>query len=86
MLYSGHEMTGVGVPPHNTSRTCPACGHISGENRQTQARFECVECGYENNADYVGAINVLERGQRLLACGELAQSGRSMKQEPAEAS
>lgn len=76
----------IAVPPHNTSRTCPACGHISDENRQTQAKFECVECGYENNADYVGAINVLERGQRLLACGELAQSGRSAKQELAEAS
>ncbi|WP_150125245.1 RNA-guided endonuclease TnpB family protein [Aquaspirillum sp. LM1] len=76
----------IAVPPHNTSRTCPACGHVSGENRQTQAKFECVECGYENNADYVGAINVLERGQRLLACGELAQSGRSAKQELAEAS
>ena len=31
-------------------------------------------------------FNVLERGQRLLACGELAQSGRSAKQELAEAS
>ena len=76
----------IAVPPHNTSRTCLACGHVSADNRQTQARFECVACGYENNADVVGAINVLERGQRLLACGELAQSGRSMKQEPAEAS
>ncbi len=76
----------IAVPPHNTSRTCLSCGHVSADNRQTQARFECVACGYENNADVVGAINVLERGQRLLACGELAQSGRSMKQEPAEAS
>lgn len=76
----------IAVPPHNTSRRCPCCGHVSAANRQTQARFECVECGYENNADYVGAINVLERGQRLLACGELAQSGRSAKQELAEAS
>jgi len=75
----------LAVPPRSTSRTCPACGHVSAENRQTQARFACVECGYENNADLVGAINVLERGQRLLACGELAQSGRSVKQEPAEA-
>jgi putative transposase len=38
-----------------------------------------------NNADLVGAINILERGYRLLACGELAQSGRSVKQEPTEA-
>jgi putative transposase len=43
-----------------------------------------VRCGHEANADHVGAINVLERGQRLLACGETVQSGRSKKQEPAE--
>lgn len=75
----------LAVPARNTSRTCPCCGHVSAENRQTQARFACVDCGYENNADLVGAINVLERGHRLLACGESAQSGRSVKQEPAEA-
>jgi putative transposase len=75
----------LAVPPHNTSRTCPCCGHVSKDNRQTQAKFLCVECGYENHADVVGAINVLERGYRLLACGESAQSGRSMKQEPTEA-
>ena len=75
----------LAVPPHNTSRTCPCCGHVSKDNRLTQAKFLCVDCGYENNADVVGAINVLERGYRLLACGESAQSGRSMKQEPTEA-
>ena len=75
----------LAVPARNTSRTCPACGHVSADNRQTQAKFACMDCGYENNADMVGAINVLERGHRLLACGELAQSGRSVKQEPAEA-
>jgi putative transposase len=53
------------VPSFNTSRTCPACGHASPENRQTQARFECVKCRYKNNADLVGAINVLERGHRF---------------------
>ena len=53
----------VAVPPHNTSRTCPCCGHTDKENRLTQAKFECVECGYRNNADVVGAINILERGR-----------------------
>lgn len=76
----------IAVPPQYTSQTCPCCGHVSKDNRQTQAKFECVECGYTNHADEVGAINILERGQRLLACGEPAQSGRSMKQEPTEAS
>jgi putative transposase len=75
----------IAVPPQNTSQVCPACGYISAENRQTQAKFECIECGYENNADLVGAINVLERGHRLLACGESVHLGRSMKQEPTEA-
>ncbi len=75
----------IAVPPHNTSRTCPCCGCVSADNRLTQARFACVVCGYANHADVVGAINVLERGYRLLACGESAQLGRSMKQEPTEA-
>ena len=76
----------LAVPPHHTSQTCPACGHVSKDNRKTQASFLCVDCGYENHADVVGAINVLARGHRVLACGEPAQSGRSRKQEPAEAS
>jgi len=53
----------VAVPPHNTSRTCPCCGYIDKENRPTQAKFECVECGHTENADVVGAINILERGR-----------------------
>ena len=56
------------VPPQNTSRTCPACGHVSADNRQTQARFLCVECGFEENADLVGAINVLRAGHARCAC------------------
>ena len=75
----------LAVPPRNTSRTCPACGHVSAENRQTQAKFACVECGFEANADLVGAINVLAAGHAVLACGGMAQSGRPVKQEPAEA-
>lgn len=58
----------IAVPPKNTSRTCPCCGHISKDNRATQARFACVECGFEENADVVGAINVLRAGHARLAC------------------
>ena len=75
----------VAVPAAYTSQTCPCCGHISRENRQTQTLFACASCGYENNADHVGAINVLAAGHAVLACGEPVQSGRSAKQEPAEA-
>ena len=58
----------IAVPAQNTSRTCPCCGHVSAENRPTQARFECVACGFEENADVVGAINVLRAGHARLAC------------------
>ncbi|MGV6476290.1 RNA-guided endonuclease InsQ/TnpB family protein [Azotobacter vinelandii] len=58
----------VAVPPQNTSRTCPCCGHVSADNRQSQARFECVECGFEENADVVGAINVSRAGHARFAC------------------
>ena len=58
----------IAVPPHNTSRCCPACTYnTTKDNRQTQAQFECVQCGFTENADVVGAINVLKRGQALLA-------------------
>jgi len=82
----------IAVPPHHTSQTCPACGHVAKENRPTQARFCCVACGYANHADVVGAINILARGNRVAACGEDG-SGRgrktttkpaSAKQEPTE--
>ncbi len=83
----------VAVPPHNTSRTCPACEHIHAENRKTQAKFACVQCGYEENADVVGALNILARGHRVAACGEdvsharpaRARRAASAKQEPTEA-
>jgi len=58
----------IAVNPRNTSRTCPACAHVSAENRRTQAQFRCVGCGFEENADVVGAINVLRAGHARLAC------------------
>lgn len=52
----------IAVPPQNTSWTCPACEYVLAENRQTQADFYCVGCGFEENADLVGAINILRVG------------------------
>ncbi|MGY0400317.1 MAG: RNA-guided endonuclease InsQ/TnpB family protein [Ostreibacterium sp.] len=63
----------VAVPPQNTSRKCLACGHTDKANRTTQEKFKCVECGFAENADVVGAINVLHKGQDLMK-----QSGQGM--------
>ena len=72
----------VAVDPRNTSRTCPCCGHVSAENRKTQAVFRCVRCGHAADADVNAARNILAAGHAVIACGERAQSGPSMKQEP----
>lgn len=58
----------VTVPPNHTSRTCPECGHVSAENRRTQAQFVCKACSYQNHADLVGAINVRRAGLARIAC------------------
>lgn len=76
----------LAVPPQNTSRTCSVCGHSAKENRSRQSQFACMVCGYTENADLNAAMNLLAAGHAVLACGETAQSGHSMKQEPAEVS
>ena len=44
-----------------TSKMCPVCGCIEDENRPTQETFECVECGYKDNADFNAAKNIRNR-------------------------
>jgi putative transposase len=81
MLWAGGLF--LAVPPQNTSRTCPQCGYVSGDNRKTQATFACVECGYSENADLVGAINILRAGHARLACQVNGEVSRQ-QQEPSE--
>jgi putative transposase len=66
LSWNGGEL--IVVPPQNTSRRCPECDHVSAQNRQTQERFACIECGFEENADRVGAINILRAGHARCAC------------------
>jgi putative transposase len=72
------------VPPQNTSRTCPCCGHVSKDNRQTQAKFRCVECGLEAHADDVAGWNIEAAGYAVFAHGERVQLDASTKWEPTE--
>jgi transposase len=46
------------IKPRYTSRRCSKCGYIHSDNRPTQARFICQQCGYEENADYNASINI----------------------------
>ena len=44
-----------------TSKMCPICGSIEDENRPNQETFECIECGYKDNADFNAAKNIRNR-------------------------
>jgi len=72
----------VAVPPQNTSRRCPACGTVSAENRRTQEKFSCVQCGFTANADFVAAVNIKEAGLASLACSQSSAEVRPSCQEP----
>lgn len=69
------------VDPRNTSRTCPLCGWVDKENRKGE-NFHCVVCNYTNDADTVGAMNILAKtfgtSEESLVpwavCGELETS------------
>jgi putative transposase len=74
----------VPVPPQNTSRKCPECGHLSAENRKSQAKFVCVQCEFSANADFVAAINIREAGLASLACSQPSSDVRASCQEPTE--
>jgi putative transposase len=82
MLWAGGRV--IAVPAMNTSRTCPCCGHISKENRKTQKAFDCVDCGYVENADYVASLNILAAGLAVIACGGVLEVRGPAKQEPTE--
>ena len=49
------------VPAAYTSQACHQCGHVASENRESQAVFRCVRCGYKANADTNAAMNILSR-------------------------
>jgi putative transposase len=55
----------IAVDPRNTSRTCPECGHVAGENRNGE-KFQCTVCGHIDHADRVGAWNIALRAGLVL--------------------
>ena len=61
----------LAVAPQYTSQTCAECGHVSPENRVSQAAFSCMRCGHADHADVNAARNILAVGltESLNACG-----------------
>jgi putative transposase len=70
----------IQIDPKYTSQTCSKCGYIHKENRKSQAIFECLACGYKDNADVNAAKNILRVGLTRSAC-EVNHTG-GQQQEP----
>ncbi len=69
------------VPAAYTSQRCSYCGHVTPENRKSQAVFRCVACGAGPcNADVNAARNIAA-GRAVTARGDLGAS-RSANREP----
>jgi transposase len=49
------------VESKNTSRQCPECEYIDQRNRKSRNEFECLQCGFKEMSDYVGALNIKNR-------------------------
>ena len=61
-----YEKTFIKIDPKFTSQKCSSCNHISKENRLTQSKFLCVECGHQMNADLNASINILGLGKAFV--------------------
>jgi len=48
----------VSVNPAYTSQTCSACGSKSKDNRASQSKFHCLNCGTTLNADVNASKNI----------------------------
>ena len=46
------------INPAYTSQRCNKCGAIHAESRPTNTKYKCIECGYEENADYNASQNI----------------------------
>jgi len=63
----------IAVPPAYTSQRCSVCGHTERANRKSQSIFCCVNCGFQLNADWNAALNILVAAsltETKNACGE----------------
>ena len=78
-----HGYDYVEVPPDFTSQTCPICSFRNAENRSTvnSKLFKCGCCGYEDDVDHVGAVNIRNRAadRELLKLCKDAKSHKEMQ-------
>jgi len=64
------------VNPKFTSQTCNKCGYKYKDNRKSQSNFTCIQCGHTDNADVNAALNIKDRGIKVLKYGDSVKYGK----------
>lgn len=64
-----HKLS-IDVTPYRSSQECAACGCTHPDNRQSQSRFVCHDCGSIENADRNASRVVARRGVDVILSGE----------------
>ncbi len=59
--------------PRYTSQRCSRCGHTARKNRQAQAAFQCMACGYTLHADLNAARNLAAKGACSSGVGSVTE-------------
>jgi transposase len=70
------------INPAHTSQRCSACGHTRAENRESQALFACVACGYTCNADVNAARNIAAGHAVTARGGDRGAGPRNREPQP----
>jgi putative transposase len=60
------EKLPIWMPSHHTSCTCIACQSRKAENRKSQDKFKCVDCGEEGNADQHAAQYMAHKAAHVI--------------------
>lgn len=76
--------TVIDVSAAYTSQTCSVCGHVAAQSRESQARFSCVACRHQDNADVNAARVILAAGLAVSGRGGLGVGPPTKRQPPEE--
>ena len=78
-----HGFDFLEVAPDYTSKACPICSNIDDKNRDGK-EFKCTCCGYKDDADHMGGINIGNRAndQEVLdLCEKYKYDHKQMQKE-----
>lgn len=70
------EIPVVYIQPQYTSQVCPKC---LSTNKRVKSDYKCKHCGYEANADHVGAVNIRKKFLEGISFQDMASINNAIR-------